>query len=186
VSGVGVVAFDSLGTLFDLGDLEERMPRVLQHALSLTVVGEWAPLDELAAALDPELAERLPELDPFDDAFAALERIREAGDEAWVVTNGGRAATEELLERGGLADLVSEIRSVEEVKRYKPHPDVYELLPGDATLVAAHAWDAAGATRAGVRAVWVDRAERAWPLPDEVEPPETAPDLVAAAVLATQ
>jgi hypothetical protein len=36
------------------------MPRVLHHALSLTVAGEWAPLDELAAALDPELAERLP------------------------------------------------------------------------------------------------------------------------------
>lgn len=38
------------------------MPRVLHHALSLTLAGEWVPLDELAAALDPGLAERLPEL----------------------------------------------------------------------------------------------------------------------------
>jgi 2-haloacid dehalogenase len=179
-----VVAFDSLGTLFDLGDLEERMPRVLQHALSLTVVGEWAPLDELAAALDPELAARLPELDPYADAAPALECVSEAGHEAWVLTNGGRASTEHLLERGGLAGLVAEVRSVEEVDRYKPHPAVYELLPADATLVAAHAWDVAGADHAGRRAVWVCRAEQRWTVPGEPHQPRAA-SLLEAARLAT-
>jgi 2-haloacid dehalogenase len=163
---VAVVAFDSLGTLFDLGDLEERMPRVLLHAVSLTVVGEWVPLDELAASLDPELADGLAELDPFDDARSALERVA-AGNEAWILTNGGRASTEKLLERAGLAGLVTEIRSADEVERYKPHPEVYELLPQDATLVASHAWDVAGAMHAGRRGVWVERHDREWPLPDE-------------------
>jgi 2-haloalkanoic acid dehalogenase type II len=178
---VAVVAFDSLGTLFDLGDLEERMPSVLLHAVSLSVVGRWVPLDELAAALDPELADRLPGLEPYDDALPALERVAAAGDEAWILTNGGRASTEELLERAGLAGLVAEIRSAEEVERYKPHPEVYELLPNDSTLVASHVWDVAGAMHAGRRGVWVARHERAWPLPDEPAPDETVPDLVAAA-----
>lgn len=176
---MAVVAFDSLGTLFDLGELEGRMPRVLHHALSLTVVGEWAPLDELAAALDPELAERLPELDPYDDALPALERVRANGDEAWVLTNGGRDATRRLLERGGLDGLVVEIHSAEEVERYKPQAEVYGLLPADATLVAAHAWDTAGARAAGRRAVWVNRERRRWPYA-AIAQHEEAPDLPTA------
>jgi 2-haloacid dehalogenase len=173
-----VVAFDSLGTLFDLGDLSERMPRVLLHALSLTVAGEWAPLGEVAAALDPELAERLPELDAFDDARPALERVRANGDEAWVLTNGGKDSTEKLLERGGLTDLVTEIRSAEEVERYKPHPDVYRLLPTGATLVAAHAWDVLGACTSGRRGTWVNREGGKWPY--SANPDGTASDLVGA------
>ena len=177
------MAFDSLGTLFDLGDLEERMPRLLHHALCLTVLGEWTPLDELAAALDPELAKRLPELEPFADAVPALERVRQGGDEALVLTNGGRASTEGLLERGGMAGLVAEIHSVEEVERYKPHPAVYELLPAGATLVAAHAWDVTGARSTGRPAVWVDRLEQRWPFPGRPHEPR-ASSLPEAAELA--
>jgi 2-haloacid dehalogenase len=183
VNTVAVVAFDSLGTLFGLDGLEERMSRLLHHALSLTVAGAWAPLDGLAAALDPELGKRLPGLAAYDDALPALESVRRANGEAWVLTNGSRATTKGLLERSGLADLVTEIRSVEEVERYKPHPAVYELLPTDATLVAAHAWDVFGARATGRRAVWIDRLEQQWPLPGD-PPGLRAPNLVEAARLA--
>ena len=179
---MAVVAFDSLGTLFDLGELEERMPTVLHHALALSVAGSWEPLDEIAAALDPELARHLKELKPFDDAGPALERVCSRGDEAWVLTNGGRDSTRELLERGGLADLVAQIRSAEEVERYKPQREVYELLPADATLVVAHAWDVVGARAAGRHAVWVNRRRGAWPYP-QIHQHEEAPDLVDATFL---
>lgn len=179
-----VVAFDSLGTLFDLGDLEERMPSVLLHALSLTAVGAWAPLDELAAALDPGLAQRLPRLEPYEDAVTALEHVRTSGDEPWILTNGGRDSTRKLLERSGLASLVTEVHSAEEVERYKPHPAVYDLLPTDATLVAAHAWDVAGAGATGRRGVWIDRLAQGWPLPGMPQP-QRAPDLREAARLAS-
>ncbi|HEU5245166.1 MAG TPA: HAD family hydrolase [Gaiellaceae bacterium] len=182
---MAVVAFDALGTLFDLGDLEDRMPRVLQHALSLTVLGTWEPLDELAAAIDPELAEHLPELDAYDDAVPALESVRQAGGEAWVLTNGSRAATEALLRRGGMGGLITRIHSAEEVERYKPHPRVYELLPTDATLVAAHAWDVAGAGHAGLRAIWISRAEQPWPFGGEPHEPR-ASTLLDAARLASR
>lgn len=180
---MAVVAFDSLGTLFDLGELEERMPRVLHHALSLTVAGDWAPLDEIAKALDPDLARRLPELDAYDDALTAIERVRTSGAEPWVLTNGGRDAARHLLERGGLADLVTEIHSAEEVERYKPHAAVYELLPADAVLVAAHAWDVVGARATGRRGIWVDRLDQDWPYPG-VPQPQRAPSLREAALLA--
>jgi 2-haloacid dehalogenase len=173
------VAFDSFGTLFDLGDMEERMPPLLQHAVALTVVGVWEPLDELAAAFDPGLAERLPELPPCEAATPALERVQAAGGDAWVLTNGGRDTTRLLLERGGLDGLVAEVHSAEEVERYKPHAEVYELLPEDAALVTAHAWDAAGAVAAGRRAVWVSQG-RPWPYA-AIRPDAEAADLVSAA-----
>lgn len=173
------MAFDSFGTLFDLEDMEERMPPLLQHAVALTVVNAWEPLDELAASFDPALAERLPELGPYEAAAPALERVRAAGDDAWVLTNGARDLTQKLLERGSLVGLVAEIHSAEEVERYKPHAEVYELLPEDATLVTAHAWDAAGAVAAGRRAVWVSQG-RPWPYA-AIRPDEEAPDLVSAA-----
>ena len=174
-----VVAFDALGTLFDLGDLEPRMAKPLHHATSLTLAGEWLPLAEIVAAVDPDLAEKLKELDAYPDAREALSR----GDEAWVLTNGGKKQTRALLERNGLDDAVAEIHSVEEVKAYKPHPHVYRMLPPDSLLVAAHAWDVVGARAAGYAAVWVSRDEKRWPFPG-IEPGTIAPNLVAAIVSA--
>jgi 2-haloacid dehalogenase len=180
---VAVVAFDSLGTLFDLGELEERMPTVLHRAAALTLSDEWAPLAEVAQAVDAELAEQLRDLDAASDAKEALALVREAGHDVWVLTNGGRNSTLALLDANGLAALVDEVHSVDEVRRFKPHPDVYALLPAGATLVAAHDWDVAGARAAGVRAVMVERGGWSLPLP----PPELrAADLVEAARLATR
>jgi 2-haloacid dehalogenase len=140
---MAVVAFDSLGTLFDLGGLEKKAK----------------------------------------DARDALEAVRDGDGEAWVLTNGTRESTENLLADAGLAGLVAQVRTVEEVRAYKPHPSVYALLPADATLVAAHGLDVAGARAAGYRAVWVDREEGSWILPVP-EPDLRAHTLVDAARLA--
>src|SRR5206468_7688315 len=62
-----------------------------------------------------------------------------------------------------LDDLVERVFGVDEVKAFKPDPRPYRLVLdelGDATLVAAHAWDVVGASRAGLRAVWVRSEER--------------------------
>ena len=176
-----VVAFDALGTLFDLGELKERMSKPLHHAVSLTLAGEWLPLAEVIKAVDPELAEKLQALEPYPDARAALESV----ESAWVLTNGGAKQTRALLERGGLADVVGEVHSVEEVKAYKPHSDAYKLLPSGSQLVAAHAWDVLGTQAAGYDAIWVNRRDEAWPFPG-VGAPRVAPDLRAAAALATR
>ena len=173
-----VSAFDALGTLFDLGELRPRMAKPLHHAAALTLAGEWRSFDEIVEAVDPELAEKLQEVDAYPDAREALERC----ETAWVLTNGGAKQTRALLERGGLDDLIAEVCSVEEVRKYKPHPDVYALLPHGARLVAAHAWDVVGARSAGYDAVWVNRGDEAWPFPG-IDTGDAAPNLVVAASL---
>jgi 2-haloacid dehalogenase len=175
---VSVVAFDVLGTLFDLGELEERLQRPLQLAAALTLAGSWLPFDELLENVDPELAKGLEKVEPFVDALPAMEAVRERGDSVWVLTNGTKESTEKLLERSELYGVVDELHSVEEVRKYKPHPDVYGLMPRGSVLIAAHAWDVLGATKAGYDGVWVNRKNEDWPFPDAE--PKSAPDLVTA------
>jgi 2-haloacid dehalogenase len=195
------VVFDAMGTLFDLDPLRERLgahateawfERILHSAAVVTMLGDFVPFKELARTTlattaaklrldvdqDDALAQ-LQQLPPAADARAALERA----DRAFVLTNGGREGGEALLKNAGLEDLVERVFGVDEVKAYKPDPRPYRLVLdelGEATLVAAHAWDVVGAARAGLRAVWVDREERTWPFPEEVAPHATVPGLVEA------
>jgi 2-haloacid dehalogenase len=182
------VVFDAMGTLFDLAPLRERLgaqateawfERILHSAATLTILGEFVPFKELARTtlattaakleLDvnqEDVLEQLQRLPPADDARAALERC----DRAFVLTNGGREGGETLLKNAGLEDLVERVFGVDEVEAYKPDPRPYRLVLdelGDATLVAAHAWDCVGAAGAGLDAVWVRRSEQAWPFPGE-------------------
>ena len=195
------VVFDSLGTLFELTPVHERLgrpateawfERILHSAAALTMLGEFIPFADLArttlattaAVLQLEADQRdvlaqLEQLPPAADAREALERA----EHAYVLTNGGKGAGEQLLARAGLEGLVTRVFGVDEVRAYKPDPRPYRHVLdalGEATLVATHAWDVVGAARAGMRAVWVDRGERVWPFPEAVAPHATAPGLVAA------
>lgn len=180
------VAFDVMGTLFDLGALRERLResgapdatleawfgRTLHNAASLTLVGEFRPFSEIAAGalrttlvqldLDEELSESvlplLGRLPAYPDARPALERLREAGVRTATLTNGGAEHTEGLLESAGLRELVDEVVTVAEVAAYKPHPAPYgQLLERLGTDAAATALVAAhGWDVLGARAAGLD------------------------------
>lgn len=195
------VVFDSMGTLFDLAPIRERLgvaateawfERILHSAASLTIVGEFVPFAELARTTlattaaklglevdQGDVLQQLQQLPPAADTRNALE----LAEHAFVLTNGGRAAGEQLLERAGLDGYVERVFGVDEVKAYKPDPRPYRFVLdeiGDATLVATHAWDVVGAVKAGMHAVWVQRDEQKWPFPEAIAPHATAPDLVRA------
>lgn len=77
--------------------------------------------------------------------------------------------------------------SVDKVQLYKPHFDTYEYVleelnfdPKETLLVAAHGWDIAGATNAGLQAAFIARNEQAlYPLAEK--PRFVCADLVALA-----
>jgi 2-haloacid dehalogenase len=209
-----VVVFDVLGTLFSLdavgakltdagappAALEAWFERTLHGALTLTTVGEFRPFREVArAALQTTLAQLeldvaqaeeilagLSEVQPHDDAAAALERLAAAEARIVALTNSGAQQTEEILEQAKLRDRFEQVFSVSEVGAYKPDRRAYELVLSElglaaeeAALVAAHAWDVVGARAAGLASIWVDRLERRWPLP--VPEPRRAASLLDAA-----
>ncbi len=192
-----VVAFDVVGTLFSLDPIAARMreaglpedgvpewfARFLRDAFALDTAGGYVPFRQVAGgALEVMLAEHgLPaagaatvlqafsELPPHSDVRPAFERLRGAGIRVAALSNGAAETTRRLLERAELATLVERIISIDEVRRWKPHREVYlhaarvlGVTPTALALVAAHAWDILGADRAGLTTGWVSREETAF------------------------
>lgn len=163
--------------------------------------GEFRPFGDY---LEPALARRvaMQGLDPerayegvgmatklaaFPDARPALERLRHAGYRLAVVTSNSIGGGEKALRHAGLLPLVDEVLSGSEVQAHKPDIRVYRhalkhlgARAATTALVTGHWWDAIGAQRAGLRAVWVWRDEREWPSPSP-PPADTAPNLAGAA-----
>ena len=73
---------------------------------------------------------------------------------------------------GPHASVFKHIVTVEEVKRFKPHPDGYYHLAqtvgkskdsmGDMWLVSGNPFDIVGARAVGMQACWVDRGGSGW------------------------
>jgi len=98
---------------------------------------------------------------------------------------------EAQLTNAGLRDLFEQALSADTVRRLKPAPEPYHMAAerlgapiSQIRLVAAHAWDVAGAMRAGCAAAFVARPGQVLdplaPRPDVVGPDLRA---VAAAIL---
>ena len=119
-------------------------------------------------------------LPPHPDVEPALQSLRDAGLRLAALTNGGLEAAREQLAHASLAPFFEQILSAEEVRRYKPAPEPYEMAaerlqiaPGDIRMVATHAWDLAGAAAAGCATAFVARPRQV------LNPAAPAPDLAA-------
>jgi len=123
-----------------------------------------------------------------------LQTMRDAGLRLVTLTNSAPAAVQQQLTNGGLTAFFERSFSVDTVRRFKPAPEAYQSVAGSLglpidrlRLVAAHAWDVAGALRAGCAAAFVSRQGRVLdplaPRPDVVEPDLEA---VAARLIAVE
>ncbi len=157
------------------------LAEVLDGALARTLTTLELDAGEQARAT---VTSALRELDAAPGAGEGCAALVEAGCPLVALTNGSLELAESLLDRAGLREHFRSVRSCDEIGISKPDARVYALVEpraGEHTwMVAAHAWDVAGARRAGLRGAWVATSERvyqdAYPRP-EVE----APDLAAAA-----
>jgi 2-haloacid dehalogenase len=133
-----------------------------QHA-ALTMVAERQGI-----ALDEEGARRIVgamrTLPPHPDVPDALARLRDGGFTLAALTNSPLDVVEDQLRNAGLHDRFDAILSADQVRALKPRREAYELVArtfevplADVRLVAAHAWDVAGALAAGCRAAFVAR-----------------------------
>lgn len=181
-----------LGTAWGRPDLGHGiLAGAIETAMTETLLGGHRPLaDHLRGSLtretersglDPalvdEAAERGTRLAPFPDAAPALDRLRAAGIGIAALTNSGADAGRATLEAAGLVDRFDHVLGVDALGVFKPHPATYahalhrmEAAAVDVVLVAAHGWDVAGASHAGLLTGWVARGEGALssvvPLPD--------------------
>ena len=120
-------------------------------------------------------------LPPHPEVGDALSRLRARGHQLAALSNSPEGVEQEQLAHAGLTDSFDAILSADTVRALKPRREPYELAARtfgvpiqDVTLVAAHAWDIAGAHAAGCRTAFVARPGM------PVNPIDPEPDIIGA------
>lgn len=135
----------------------ERFGVLLEEEHRRELMGAWQALDA-----QPDVREAIGRLDPKPLA---------------VLSNGSPAMLEAALAHSGLGSLFRHVISADEVRTYKPSPQVYALgperlgfSPEELLFVSSQGFDAAGAKAFGYTVCWLNRtrapAERLGLAPD--------------------
>jgi 2-haloacid dehalogenase len=159
---------------------KEWFTQLLTSWLTATVTGVYHDFGTLGlSALDMVAARRgvsltdeqrksiiggIRELPPHPEVEESLARLRDSGIRLAALTNSTAEVANEQLGNAGLSGYFERILSADEVGRLKPAPEPYRMAADrlgvemdGVRLVAAHAWDVAGAMRAGCAAAFVAR-----------------------------
>jgi 2-haloacid dehalogenase len=163
--------------------------------MTATLTDSFKPFDTLAAAALTMTAERdgrplqthdrerilnaMKTLPAHADAHSALDLLRASGVRLAALSNGSLKGVTLQLQHAKLVDKFDAIFAADQVKQYKPASAPYlfaarklKLKPSAVDLVAAHAWDIAGAAAAGLHTVFVRRPGKT------LNPSGTKPDIV--------
>jgi 2-haloacid dehalogenase len=110
------------------------------------------------------VAAQLRQLPAHPEVPGALRRLDAAGLRLAALTNSTEEVARAQLAHAGLLDLFELVLSADTVGRLKPAPEPYRMAAerlgvavGEVRLIAAHAWDVAGAARAGCVTAFVAR-----------------------------
>jgi 2-haloacid dehalogenase len=136
--------------------------------------------DALAYALDAhgvdlpdaereEILSVYHELDVFPDVREGMERLRDAGYDLYVVSNGNPEMLDSMVSHADIGDLLEDTISADEVETFKPDAEIYRHAaartgtPIEEMAHAAALWfDVQGAQHAGMQGIWMDRKDTPW------------------------
>ena len=164
----------------DAGARVAWFTQMIQSALVATVTGAYsqfgahamAALEMTAGQAGVELtdddkkavAAQLRQLPAHPEVADALRRLGDGGLRLAALTNSTEQVARAQLEHAGLLDAFELVLSADTVGRLKPAPEPYRMAAerlgvavDQVRLIAAHAWDVAGATRAGCATAFVAR-----------------------------
>ncbi len=159
--------------------------QVTQDALDWAI--EAAGLED--AALCARLMDLYRELSAYPEVPQMLRRLRDAGLDTAILSNGAPRMLADAVASAGIGDMLDAVLSVESVGIFKPDARVYKLVgarfgadPAQVLFVSSNGWDVAGAARFGFRTLWVNRAgapiDRLPYRPDRIVPDlTTVPDI---------
>ena len=164
----------------DAGVRVDWFAQMIQSALVATVTGAYRQFGAHAMAALEMTAERagveltdddkqavavqMRQLPAHPEVAGALRRLRDNGLRLASLTNSTEEVARAQLEHAGLLDAFELVLSADTVGRLKPGPEPYRMAAerlgvavAEVRLIAAHAWDVAGAARAGCATAFVAR-----------------------------
>jgi 2-haloacid dehalogenase len=176
---------------------QEWFNQLLQSALVTTVTGNYvdfgkvgmAALEMVANRKNVSLADEhrealkqtMHQLPPHPEVREALTQLRDSGFRLATLTNSTAQVSEAQIAYAGLSDMFEAMLSADSAGRLKPAAEPYRWAAeslgvdtSDIRLVAAHAWDIAGALNAGCAAGFVARPGKV------LDPLGPQPDIIGA------
>jgi len=191
------IIFDAYGTLFDVHSVVHRVPGISgdlralsflwrqkqveytwRRALMKRYADFWQVTGEAlrsaAGTLQikaseedfKSLMEAYLSPDVFADVRTGLDALKQFP--LAILSNGSRAMLDAAVRANGLEPYFTHVISVDEIKTYKPSPEVYELgaralgqLAEKILFVSSNAWDAASARAFGYGVCWCNRSGEA-------------------------
>jgi 2-haloacid dehalogenase len=162
---------DRLSSLWRQKQLEYTWLRSLMGDFAdfWTVTGDALDysLDQIGKQ-DPVLRAKLMEtylsLDTFPEVVDTLKALKDQGHKLAILSNGAKHMLISAAKSSGILSLFDQIICVDDLKTYKPHPDVYQLavdklevIPAEIAFQSSNGWDIAGAGHFGFRTAWINR-----------------------------
>lgn len=192
---VKTVVFDAYGTLFDVHSVislcDELFPaqgpalsqlwraKQLEYTWLLSLMGRYEDFWEVTlkalrfacralklpcdSARQSRLMEAYLQLDAYPEVPQALAAL--ADYPLAILSNGSPQMLLAVVSSANLQDIFAHVISVDEVKIYKPSPQVYQLAvdqlrlePNEIGFVSSNSFDIIGAAAFGFGTFWVNRA----------------------------
>ena len=152
----------------------------LQYSLLHSVMGRYKDFWQLTGdaldyasrslALAPtgedraRLTDAYLHLTAFPDVRPGLQALKDQGLSLAILSNGEPRMLRAAVTNAGLDDLIDEIVSVDDMRVFKPAPQVYQsigrrlqLPTSEIGFVSSNSWDIHGAGAAGLRTFWIRR-----------------------------
>ena len=111
-----------------------------------------------------ELLNLYKKLNPYPELKDCLKSLKSKKLKICILSNGSTDLLKQLISNAGVQELFDDLISVEDVKIFKPDPQVYELVtkkykckPEEVCFMSSNTWDIVGGGLFGYQTVWVDR-----------------------------
>lgn len=111
-----------------------------------------------------ELLGMYRKLPAYKETATCLQTLKKLGNELIAFSNGKKEDLISLFENAGIDQYFDQVISVDEVRTFKPSPEVYNLLGQKSSstlentwLVSANSFDIIGAAACGLKTIWLKR-----------------------------
>ena len=111
-----------------------------------------------------ELLDLYFKIGAFEEVEEVLKKIKKNKIKTAILSNGSYDMLNSAVKNSKFDELICEVISVDECKKFKPHRDVYNLVidkfninKKNCIFFSSNCWDIHGASNFGFQTVWVNR-----------------------------
>ena len=111
-----------------------------------------------------ELLDLYFKISAFEEVEEVLKKIKKNKIKTAILSNGSYDMLNSAVKNSKFDELINEVISVDECKKFKPHGDVYNLVidkfninKKNCIFFSSNCWDIHGASNFGFQTVWVNR-----------------------------